>query len=230
MCSPDLLRYCNPNCNIQGLFDYCGLDLPNQNMNTEEDYQNVGINGRIPPYLLQPVNNASSINNMFRYCRRISGYVKEGQTFLIPQDFFSYSTNIINLQSAFQGLDFPYGVQLGVFSSLKGNLDIRKIFALCRYAKSDSDLVGTISNIFQNNNINYLTGAFSINDINLSGNYNGSVKEYWNLDQSGNIKFNNNFNSTKIPSTSNIMFVYYGYTTAEATDSAIPNNNSNYKS
>ena len=230
MCSPDLLRYCNPNCNIQGLFDYCGLDLPNQNMNTGEDYQNVGINGRIPPYLLQPVNNASSINNMFRYCRRISGYVKEGQTFLIPQDFFSYSTNIINLQSAFQGLDFPYGVQLGVFSSLKGNLDIRKIFALCRYAKSESDLVGTISNIFQNNTINYLTGAFSINDINLSGNYNGSVKEYWNLDQSGNIKFNNNFNSIKIPSTSNIMFVYYGYTTAEATDSAIPNNNSNYKS
>lgn len=230
-CSPDLLRYSNPNCNIEGLFDYCGLDIQNVGIiNTSEDYQDAGLNGRICPYLLKPTPNVSNINYLFRYCRRLSGYIKDGVTYLIPSDFFTYATNITNLLSAFQGMDFPYNVQLGVFNSLKGSLDIRKIFCLCRYTQNETtNAPGTISNVFQNNTIAYLTGVFSTNDINLSGNYFGSEKEYWTLGQTGKVKFNNNFNINKIPNQTNITFVYNGFTTSEAVDSAIPNTNSNYE-
>lgn len=230
-CAPDLLRYCNPNCNIEGLFDYCGLDIQTVGIiNTSENYQSAGINGRICPYLLKPTTNISNINYMFRYCRRLSGYIKDGITYLIPPEFFTYSVNITSLLSAFQGMDFPYNVQLGVFNSLKGSLDIRKIFCLSRYSTNETTKApGTVGNIFQNNTISYLTGAFSTNDINLSGNYFGSKKEYWTLNQTGQVKFSNNFNINKIPSQTNITFVYSGYTTTEAVDSAIPKTNSNYE-
>jgi hypothetical protein len=72
-----------------------------------------------------------------------------------------------------------------------------------------------------------LTGAFSENDINLSGNYNGSIKEYWTIDNGNVVTANNNFNSTKIPTTQYISYVYYGWGT-NANDSAIPNISNNY--
>lgn len=229
-CAPDLLRYSNSNCNIEGLFDYCGLDMQTEGIiNTSEDYQDRGINGRICPYLLKPTPNVSNINYMFRYCRRLSGFIKDGITYLIPPDFFTYANNITGLLCAFQGMDFPYNVQLAVFNSLKGGLDVRKIFCLSRYTVDDTTKSpGTVGNVFQNNIISYLTGAFSSNDIELSGNYFGSARSYWTLSQTGKVKFNNNFNVNKIPSQTNITFVYYGFTNTEAVDSAIPDRNSNY--
>lgn len=229
MCPPDLLRYCNTNCNIQGLFDYCGLDFPTYGIiNTDENYQSEGINGRIPPYLLKPVPNTSSINNIFRYCRRISSYVKDGAIYQIPLEFFDYATGITTLQSAFQGLDFANGTILAVFNSLKNSLDIRKIFCYCRYCKSQDGVKQTVNNVFKNNTIGKLTGAFSENDIYLSGDYSGSERQYWYLDNGDNVTANGNFTEGKIPSSQYIMFVYKGWGTGNVTDPAIPNTNSNY--
>lgn len=229
MCPPDLLRYCNTNANIVGLFYYCGLDIPIYGIiNSDENYQSAGINGRIVPYLLKPVPNASSVQNMFTYCRRISSYIKEGSIYQIPLDFFTYATGITTLQSAFQGLDFANGTNLSVFNALKNSLDIRKIFALCRYCKStDGTTKQTINNIFKNNTIGKITAAFAENDIRLSGDYNGTIREYWNIDNNDTVTATDNFESTKIPQSQYIRFVYNGWGT-NATDSAIPDNNSNY--
>lgn len=230
MCPPDLLRYCNPSANIEGLFYYCGLDKkPEGIINTDENYQSAGINGRIVPYLLKPVPNVTSIYNMFRYCRRISSYIKEGVTYQIPAEFFSYATGITNLQSAFQGLDFANGTNLAVFNSLKNSLNICKIFCLCRYCKDNTDTIKqTVNNVFSNNTISKITGAFSENDVTLNGDYYGSIREHWTLDNGDVATFNNNFNSTKIPTSQHISFVYNGWED-NATDSAIPDTNSNYK-
>ena len=228
MCPPDILRYCNNNANVEGLFYYAGLDIPTHGIiNSDENYQSAGINGRIVPYLLKPVSNITSIYNMFRYCRRISSYVKDGVVYQIPSNFFSYATGITNLQSAFQGLDFANGTNLSVFSPLKNNLDIRKIFCLCRYCVSTTQVKQTINNIFANNNISYITAAFAENDISLNGNYGGQPREYWNIDNGNTVTANNNFNSTKIPNTINIAYVYYGWG-SNATDSAIPSTSNNY--
>ena len=228
MCPPDILRYCNNNANVEGLFYYAGLDIANGGIiNSDENYQSAGINGRIVPYLLKPVPNVTSIYNMFTYCRRISSYVKDGVIYQIPSNFFSYATGITNLQSAFQGLDFANGTNLFVFSALKNNLDIRKIFCLCRYCVSTAQVKQTINNIFANNNISYITAAFAENDIRLNGNYGGQIREYWTIDNGNTVTANNNFNSTKIPNTINISYVYYGWG-SNATDSAIPNSSNNY--
>jgi hypothetical protein len=229
MCPPDLLRYCNANANIQGLFDYCGLDLPTQGIiNSDEDYQSAGINGRIPPYLLKPVPNTSSINYMFRYCRCLSSYVKDGVIYQIPLEFFDYATGITNLTCAFQGLDFANGTNLAVFNSLKNSLDIRKIFCMCRYTKSQDGVKQTVNNVFKNNTISKITAAFAENDIQLNGDYEGSERQYWNLNNGDAVTANGNFEATKIPSSQYIMFVYFGWGTENVSDSAIPNTNNNY--
>lgn len=226
MCAPDLLRYSNANCNITGLFDYCGLDHARGIINSNENYQSAGITGRIPPYLLKPVPNTTNISYMFRYCRRLSSYEKEGIIYQIPQDFFSYATGITTLTSAFQGLDFPFNTRLSVFGSLKNSLDIRKIFCYCRYTSYESQK-NTVSNVFINNRINYLTGAFAENDITLSGNYNGTLREYWTLDNGDIVTFSNNFADGKVPVASNITFVYYGWGTSNVSDPVIPTNSGN---
>ena len=228
MCAPDLLRYCTINTNLTGLFANCGMDYTNYGIiNSDENYQSYGINGRIPPYLLKPVYNITSVANIFKYCRKISSYKQDGIIYQIPKEFFSYTPKITELTSAFQGLDFISGTQLNVFDSLKESLDIRKIFCFCRYFTNAAGVAHDVSNVFVNNTIIKITGAFSENDVSLSGDYNGSERIYWTLNNGAAATFNNNFKAGKVPSSQNIKWVYYGWGN-QVNDAVIPNGNNNY--
>ena len=119
---------------------------------------------------------------------------------------------------------------LNVFTPLKKNLDIRRIFNLCRYFKKGSSKQA-INNVFYNNTIIKITGAFSSYYLTLNGDYNGNIGNIpVQISNSGKVVFNNNFNVGKLAITQdNIRYVYKGYTyQTEANDIAIPNTNSNY--
>lgn len=228
MCSPDLLRYCTTTANVKGLFSHCGLDLEiNGIINSDENYQSVGITGRIPSYLLKPVYNTTDISTMFMYCRKLSSYKQEGVIYQIPRDFFSYVPKLNILQSTFQGLDFINNTNIAVFGYLKESLDVRKIFCHCRYFVNAAGAAHNISNVFIENQIIKLTGAFSENNITLNGDYDASLSMYLTIDNGAAAVFRDNFKSNKIPSVQNIKWVYYGWGN-QATDVAIPNTNNNY--
>ena len=113
---------------------------------------------------------------------------------------------------------------------MKKNLDIRNIFNLCRYFSKDNSK-HTISNVFYNNNIIKLTGAFTSYYLVLRGDYNGNIGNIpVQISNSEKVVFNNNFNVGKLAITqANIRYVYKGYTyQTEANDIAIPNTNNNY--
>ncbi len=229
ICSPDLFRYCTSNANIYQAFDHCGLDFKNYGyVKANEDYQSAGITGRIPPYLLKNVSNLWTLYAMFRYCRRITGYDEEGTIYMIPKDFFTYTNKLTELVETFSGMDIAPKTNLAVFNSLKNNLDIRQIFSFCRYFKAnDNTTKQTIQNVFKNNNIFYITGAFSDKGLTRNGYYNASSIEYWDMANDNTVELKNNFTISKIPAQSNIKWVYAGHGT-NANDSAIPQTNNNY--
>ena len=180
--------------------------------------------------MLKQVTNTTDISGIFKFCRRISGYIEDSVIYIIPKQLFNYTPNINVLLEAFQGIDIPYGANLSVFTSLKKNLDIRNIFNLCRYFSKDNSK-HTISNVFYNNNIIKLTGAFTSYYLTLQGDYNGNIGNIpIQISNSGKVLFNNNFNTGKLAITqANIRYVYKGYTyQTEANDNAIPNTNNNY--
>ena len=233
-CSPDLLRYCSTisAVNIIGLFEDCGLNYPSTsggNQSTDESLYSVGMQGRIPPYLLKPVSNVQNIQSLFKNCRKLSSYkTSAGNIYQIPKEFFTYASKVSILSKAFQGLSYIYGTSLNVFDVLTQSLDIRCIFAISLYGADASGGTNTLSGIFSNNIINKASGAFSGNDLSLSDNILGVAETniYANVGIA-NIKATNNFNTAKLPSSSNIGYVYYKWG-SNANDAAIANQNNNY--
>lgn len=234
-CSPDLLRYCSSTSapNIIGLFENCGLNYSatiGGNQSSDESIYSVGLQGRIPPYLLKPIPNVQNIQSMFKNCRKLASYkTSAGVIYQIPKEFLTYAPRVSVLSKAFQGLSYIYGTSLNVFDSLTSALDIRCIFAISLYgADAGSGSANTLSGIFTNNVINKASGAFSVNDLSLSDNLLGVVESniYANVGIA-NIKAGNNFNSAKLPSSSVIGFVYYKWG-SNANDAAIANQNNNY--
>ena len=233
-CSPDLLRYCSTvsAVNIIGLFENCGLNYSvssGGNQSTDESLYSVGMQGRIPPYLLKPISNVQNIQALFKNCRKLSSYkTSAGNIYQIPKEFFTYAPKVSILSKAFQGLSYIYGTALNVFDVLTQSLDIRCIFAISLYGADASGGTNTLSGIFSNNIINKVSGAFSGNDLSLSDNILGVAETniYANVGIA-NIKATNNFNSAKLPSSSNIGYVYYKWG-SNANDAAIANQNNNY--
>lgn len=233
--APDIFRYCAADCKLAYAFAHCGLNysassIYNGTIGSGETYTTKGITGRIPSYLFKQVTNTTDISGIFKFCRRISGYIEDSAIYIIPKQLFNYTPNINVLLEAFQGIDIPYGANLSVFIPLKKNLDIRNIFNLCRYFSKDNSK-HTISNVFYNNNIIKLTGAFTSYYLVLQGDYNGNIGNIpVQISNSGKVLFNNNFNAGKLSVTqANIRYVYKGYTyQTEANDNAIPNTNNNY--
>jgi hypothetical protein len=89
--------------------------------------------GRIPPYLLKPVPNATSTSGMFSGCPDIVAYItasSNGEYVTIPKSFFSYAQNITSLSGMFR-YDSFYGNIVDVFDKLKKSLDVSYIFADC---------------------------------------------------------------------------------------------------
>ena len=79
-----------------------------------------------------------------------------------------------------------------------------------------------------NSKVSGVSGAFSGNDLSLSDNILGVAETniYANVGIA-NIKATNNFNSAKLPSSSNVGYVYYKWG-SNANDAAIANQNNNY--
>lgn len=182
--SPDLFSYFTDNAftNIQYMFSHCGLPA---STSIKTDNFNIGMTGRICPYLLKPIPNIGSLAGMFMYCSGLSSVkfveinaseqqIDEASTFLIPENFFTYAKNIQYLPKTFSGLWFEHWPSLkNVFSPLANKVnDIRGIFAWCMYTKKDDNPNNSfipIANVFSNNfglgrNV---SGAFSAYPIGL---------------------------------------------------------------
>lgn len=114
-CSPDLLRYCNPNCSVSYLFADCGRQENNDKYDGGDSvatYSRYGLRGRIPPYLLKPLEKGTSVNlsGMFRNCKLLSYYTVEGGTsYVVPLNLFKYCPNISSLHETFSGIVLPLG-------------------------------------------------------------------------------------------------------------------------
>lgn len=136
-CAPDLLRYCNPNCSVSYLFADCGR-LENSDRydggDTLATYSRYGLRGRIPPYLLKPLEKGGNVNisGMFKNCKMLSYYTVEGDTkYVIPISFFKYCPNISSLHETFSGIVFPLGGTIdGIFDKINNSTlsDISYIF------------------------------------------------------------------------------------------------------
>ena len=238
MCAPDILRYCkNSNATtVYGLFARCGLDFSASSggdIGGAESMHSAGITGRIVPYLLQPVSNVTSVYQMFRFCRMLSSYKDSaGNIYQIPPDFFTYAKKVTDIKGAFEGLSLIYGTRLDIFSPLTGNLDARCVYACINYGSNAGGGTHTYSGIFATNSMSHISGAFSTYDLLFDSSVLGVNKDQsWDGRVTGpfdHIKFTNNFNASKIPSSTNIGFVYYRWGTGRVTDTAIANKNSNY--
>ena len=182
------------------------------------------MQGRIPPYLLKPVSSTTSVQGIFKNCKKLSSYVKDGGTvYQVPEKFFTYATKVTNLVEAFQGLSFVANTSLSVFNALNNPLDIRKIFAIGIYNGV------TIQGIFNSNTLSKVSGAFSYNDLTLNTVALGVVFAEYRTISATNATATNNFptGAGKMPATANMGYVYYGWG-SKATDVAIPNTNQNY--
>jgi hypothetical protein len=136
MCPPDIFRFCSnaSDTNIQDVFKDSGLTRTNRSSlglgHTSYNPKNIGLTGRICPYMLMPVSNITNISNLFASCKRLSGYEIDGNFYLIPEKFFEHTPKLNTLVGTFAYLLIPSSTVLGdVFLPLKKNtLDITQMF------------------------------------------------------------------------------------------------------
>lgn len=161
-CPPDLLRYCAPNANINGLFAYSGVY--NHSMQWESGatrFTDFGMKGRICPYLLKPVYNITSVKDLFRQCKLLSAYksADSSTTYKIPQSFFSYATKVTDLTYTFSGMIFEETNSLNVFGSIGvvSNLILDHTFSTPFFGGTQ-----IITGIFSGKGVNNLDHIFAI--------------------------------------------------------------------
>lgn len=224
ICAPDLFRYCNNinNLSIYNIFKECGYSSNYSIRWVSPQIKDYGLKGRIVPYLLKPISNVSSIQGMFFNCSLLSPYVnKEGIAYVIPQTFFSYAPKITDLSQAFYGTTYPQNINLAVFNSLTGALNITKIFMYCRFNGTPNNKA-VISNVFQNKQIVALERAFSVNNS-----YTGQSDN--NIKRDQYVRFDSNFTKNKIAKNAD-QYVFDGYSsdTVEFVKS-LEDRNENYR-
>lgn len=232
ICAPDLFRYCQSNAIIAYIFSSNGLSYAGNasgaNATSESELYTIGMKGRIPEYLLLPISNIYNLSYMFYNCKTISPVIKNGVTYLIPKNFFSYAPNITNLSKTFSGMMIDYNVNLNIFSTLLKSIDVRGIFSSCKYLKKDTSK-NTIRGIFNTNKISACSGAFTPYDITLNSNIYGidfNSRIYYISNSTSNVIFRDNFNKGLLQ-TNKYNRVYYGC--SDAQDSAINSSPNNYK-
>jgi hypothetical protein len=143
--------------------------------------------------------------------------IQEEETYLIPKDFFSYAPKITTLNGTFQGVYFGNNPYLAVFNSLKDNsLDIRGIFAACRYGQGESTY--SISGIFSTNKLADIAGAFCYKAVSPIKNtetnrINVTSGTYQYESTNSKINWSNNFPESVQTSikSSWIRYLYYGH-------------------
>lgn len=206
-CAPDLLRWCTPTVNLTGLF----------NNSTSQNVIDIGPHGRIPPYLLKPVPNITSINSMFTECISLSSYNKEanGAYYLIPEDFFIYTPNITDLSYAFAEMDFLSGSTLTNFAgALRNSLNVSYIFSNCRWVGGTQGSPFTLSGVFAQNKISSAYAAFVVG---TPGNLNSGG------DRAQYVSFSNMFSTnTSDHNYGNDWYVFYGWEHGYVTHESSP--------
>lgn len=238
--APDLLRYCNSSItSVQGLFYKCGV-RENGNYNVIDEFptgdtgkiaKHFGLKGRLIPYMFKNTPNLEDISFIFTDCKSLS-YTAEninynsttgeydGYTYTIPKTFFDYTTKIINLESAFEGMVFPDNVNLNVFSSLTNeNMNLRRIF-FHPYFMGRANLVNTFSFAKSYTNISFcFTGTVPYNKKSLVESFPIKAQLKWDTDviqfesfqASTKVTFTNIFNSDISKSSNTDYAVFAGY-------------------
>lgn len=224
-CSPDLLRYCSLSCSIVGMFNNCGFNAAKANWGTLFAHTDYGLHGRIPPYLLYPLMDATSVNldYFFHNCKVLSPY-RTTSVYMIPAEFFKYCPNISTLIFTFAGMVFPAGIELNIFSFINsGKLgDISYCFYTANYTGT-SDNKSSVSNVFSTmKNLSKMYRAFAATDARaLTTAYN--VNQY--------VKFSNIFppniyNKETYVNDTNFsqVFAYYGSVTEHEDPKSLADN------
>lgn len=186
---PDLLRYCTPSCKIDYLFAYCGLSGWSSTWNNTGGAYNMfgyGITGRICPYMLKPVYQTDSIKGLFKCCKKLSYYLRTdgviSTSYMIPETFFEYAPDIINLNQAFcDTLQPEFSDLTNTFKPLRRTIDITEIFYSTYWYGANQ-----LTRVFKTNDIAATLRAFCIR-------LNTDLTSDRKIDQ--NIYFNDMFNS-----------------------------------
>lgn len=170
-CAPDLLRYCSLGCNITGIFNNCGHNAASTAYGASFSHQNYGLHGRIPPYLLYPLRDAPEVklDFFFHNCKVLSPY-KSGNTYMIPNEFFSYCPNITSLHFTFAGMTFPNGAVLSVFSPINSSKlsDVSYSFYTAYYVGTSANPM-KLSGVFNTmRSLGKMTKAFAATDSSKS--------------------------------------------------------------
>ena len=221
-CPPDLFRYCTPDVNIINIFNYTGYSAQlylkagsrsSGNITTDTEF---GITGRICPYLLKPIPSVTSLEGFITFASRLSYYITEetseesGKIYLIPETFFTYATKVYNLNSAFKGLNFPYGCKLNVFDKLTSPLNLNYTFQYPYFHSGESGEKFNLSGVFIKNNVSSAVATFSIE------NCPESLPELPGRITNQYIEFGENFTKSRMPSETSssnykVKHVYDGY-------------------
>ena len=213
---PDLLRYCTENCNIDGLFANCGLWGWDSANNDTDNYYNMlgyGLKGRICPYMLKPVPNITSVQDLFRCCKKLSYYYRfengsERHAYMIPETFFTYAPKVTNLSNMFRDTLQPSGSDLlNTFKPLKGTLNITEIFY-----RSYWDGTNSLAQVFKTNNISATARAFAIR-------LNTETTSYRKITQNIGFSdmFNNKYSKSAYSTNSNFYQTFCGYSSSTVT-------------
>lgn len=207
MCAPDLLRYCRKTADVSELFAESGHNSNSLLSQTNHaDDPTYGIKGRIPPYLLKPVESITSIYKMFSNCKQLSYYTQDdGKQYIIPKSFFNYTKSLTNLKEAFSGLVFPNKIDLNVFSNsaIRNRvLSLEKVFYNPLFITDVNSRV-VINNIFPMQ-VATLYRAFSVNSSD------SQADALNNMIRSQYVTFNGVFNSNKIAVGAD-TYVFDGY-------------------
>lgn len=224
--APDLLRYCAVGCAIRNLFNGCGHNVPSSiygNLwSSNKDY---GLKGRIPPHLLYPMKNentAIDISGMFQHCTQLSYYKNSGRSYIIPETFFKYCPNIINMEWTFAGLTFPYDIDLNVFAPINSKMckSINHIFYK-PYFYTKTGQRAAVSNVFLTlKDLSNAAWAFAAT-------YNNSNEEIKYTNQS--VTFNSVFpvgvyNKSSYDTNENFSYAFAYYGTGNSAGNTIHEN------
>lgn len=173
-CPPDLFRYCANTTGantdkIVNCFYNCGHLNYYDSIGSTTTLYTEGLKGRIPPYLLLPISNITSISGLFYACKPLSCYsiVDDSNvtSYLIPRDFFKYAPKVSDLSYAFSGMKFPSTIDLNVFNNINTSvtLNLSRIFVSSHF-NDGASIVG----IFNNYNISNCAYAFSVQEATSS--------------------------------------------------------------
>ena len=166
-CPPDLLYSFknSDSTNINGMFKWCGEgDRSNY---TPRNANNISIascsNGRICPYLFDTLSNLKYLTEFFYNFKGLNSYKISDKYYLIPPTLFAQAKKVERLANTFHGIYFDVNPDYSFLSRLVNPLDVRGIFACCKYQAAYN-----IANIFQQNTLNWASGAFCVRPITLT--------------------------------------------------------------